>query len=47
MASLCGGFSYCGTQALGAQASAVAACRLSSWGVWTLELGLSSHGTQA
>ena len=32
MASHCGGFSCCGTQALGTQASVAAACGLSGWG---------------
>ena len=39
---LIGGFS-CGAQALGARASEVAACRLSSCGSWALELRLSSY----
>ena len=41
-ASHCGGFSC-----HGAQASAVAACGLSSWGTQALELELSSCGAQA
>ena len=46
-ASHCSGFSCCGTQALGARASAVVAHRLSSCGSQALELRLSSGGTQA
>ena len=46
-ASYCGGFSCCGAQALGAQASVVAARRLSSCTSWALERRLSSCGTRA
>ena len=45
--SHCGGFSCCGAQTLGARASVVAACRLSSCGSWALEHRLSSCGTRA
>ena len=46
-ASYCGGFSW-EAWALGAWASVVAACRLSSWGTWDLEwAGFSSCGSQA
>ena len=45
--SHCGGFSCCGTQALGSWASVVAACGLSSFGTWALERRLSSCGAQA
>ena len=38
-ASRRGSFSCCGTQALGTRASVVATCRLSSFGLWALELG--------
>ena len=41
-ASHCGGFSCCGTQALGARASVVVARGLSSCGSWALERRLSS-----
>ena len=44
-ASHCGGFSRCGAWALGAQASAVVACELSSCGSQALEHRLSSCGT--
>ena len=43
-ASHCSDFSCCRAQALGTQASVVAALGLSSWGLWALELGLSSCG---
>ena len=48
----CAGFSLrcllcCGAQALGARASVVVACRLSSCGSWALERKLSSWGTWA
>ena len=46
-ASHCGGFSCCGAQALGAQASVVVACGLSSCGSRALERKLSSCGTWA
>ena len=46
-ASHCGGFSCCGAQALGAWASAVVACRLSSCGSWALGRRLSRCGTRA
>ena len=46
-ASHCGGFSCCGTQALGMWASVVVACRLSSCGSRALECRLSSCGTWA
>ena len=47
-ASHCGGFSCCGAQALGAQASVVAAHGLSSCGAWALGCaGFSSCGSQA
>ena len=48
--SHCGGFSCCGAWALGAQASVVAARRLSSCSVWASVVvahGLSSCGTRA
>ena len=45
--SHCGGFSCCGAWALGAQASVVAACGLSSCGSRALEHRRSSCGTQA
>ena len=35
-ASHCSGFSYCGAQALGAQASVAVACGLSSYGTWAV-----------
>ena len=41
-ASHCGGFSCCGAQGLGAQASVVVACGLSSCVSWALEHRLSS-----
>ena len=43
----CGGFSGFRAQALGAWASVVAACGLSSCGSQALEWGLSSRGTRA
>ena len=45
-ASHCGGFSCCGAQALGMQASVVVAHGLSSCGSWALECRLNSmvHG---
>ena len=46
-ASHCGGFSCCGAQALGAQASVVVARGLSSCGSWALERRLRSCGTRA
>ena len=46
-ASHCGGFSCCRAQALGAQASMVAAGGLSSCGSRALEHRLSSCGTRA
>ena len=47
-ASHCSGFSCCGAQALGAWASVVAACRLSSCSAWALgPAGFSSCGTWA
>ena len=46
-ASHCGGFSCCGAQALGAQASVVAAHGLSSCGMRSLERRLSSCGSRA
>ena len=46
-ASHCGGFSCCGTWALGAWASVVAAHGLSSCGSWALEHRLSSCGAWA
>ena len=46
-ASHCGGFFCCGARALGAQASIVAACRLSSCGSLALERRLSSCDTRA
>ena len=45
-ASHCGGFS-CGLLALGARASVVVACGLSSCGLWALECRLSSCDTRA
>ena len=42
-----GGFSCCGAWALGAQASVVAARRLSSCVSWALERRLSSCGARA
>ena len=44
--SHCGGFSCCGARALGAWASVVVACRLSSCGLQALECRLSSCGAQ-
>ena len=46
-ASHCGAFSCCGAQALGARASVVVACGLSSCGSWALERRLSSCGARA
>ena len=46
-ASHCGGFSYCGSRALGARASELVARGLSSCGSRTLERRLSSCGAQA
>ena len=46
-ASHCDGFSCCEAQALGAWASVVVACRLSSCGSWALEHRLSSCGAWA
>ena len=46
-ASHCGGFFCCGAWALGAWASVVVACRLSSCGSWALECRLSSYGARA
>ena len=46
-ASQCGGFSCCGTWALGARASVVVAHGLSSCGLWALECRLSSCGARA
>ena len=46
-ASHCCGFSCCGAWALGAQASVVVSCRLSSCGSWAPEHRLSSCGAQA
>ena len=46
-ASHCGGFSCCGAWALGARASVVVACSLSSCGSRVLECRLSSCGAQA
>ena len=46
-ASHCGGFSCCRVWALGARASVVVACGLSSCGSWALERRLSSCGTGA
>ena len=46
-ASHCGGFSCWGAQALGMQASVVAASGLSSCGSWALEHRLSRCGTRA
>ena len=46
-ASHCGGFSRCGSQALGTQASVVVARGLSSCGLWALERRLSSCGARA
>ena len=43
----CGGFSCCGAGALGAWASVVVACGLSSCGLQALEHRLSSCGTRA
>ena len=43
----CGGFSCCGTWALGARASVVVACGLSSCGSRALEHRLSSCGAWA
>ena len=43
-ASHCGSFSYCRAQALGAQASVLAARGLSTSGLWTLELAGSVAG---
>ena len=43
-ASHCGGFSCCGAWALGARASVVVACGLSSCGSQALECRLSSCG---
>ena len=45
--SHCGGFSCCGAQALGAWASVVVACGLSSCGSRALEHKLSSCGARA
>ena len=45
--SHCGGFSYCGAQALGAQASVVVARGLRSCGSQALERRLSSCGARA
>ena len=42
-----GGFSCCGAWALGARASVVVACGLSSSGSWVLERRLSSCGARA
>ena len=46
-ASHCGGFSCCGSWALGVQASVVVACGLSSCGSRALEHRLSSRGARA
>ena len=46
-ASHCGGFSCCGAWALGAWASVVVACGLSSCGSQALERRLSSCGAWA
>ena len=46
-ASHCSGFSCCRARALGAWASVVVACGLSSCGSWALERRLSSCGTEA
>ena len=46
-ASHCGGFSCCGAQALGAQASVVVARGLSSCGLRALEHRLSNCGSRA
>ena len=46
-ASHCGGFSCCGAQALGAQASAVAVHGLSFCGSWALEHRLNTCGAWA
>ena len=46
-ASHCGGFSCCGARTLGARASVVAACGLSSCGSRALECRLSSCGARA
>ena len=43
----CVGFSCCGAQVLGALASLVVACGLSSCGSWALERRLSSYGAWA
>ena len=45
-ASPCGGFSFCGAQALGSQASVVVACGFSSCGSRALERRLSSCGAR-
>ena len=45
--SRCGGFSCCGAQALGTQASAVVARGLSNCGPWALQRRLSSCGARA
>ena len=45
--SSCGGFSYCGTQALGASVLVTEACGLSNCGSRALELRLNSCGTWA
>ena len=45
-ASHCGGFSHCGAWALGARASVVVACGLSSCGSQALERRLSSCGAR-
>ena len=45
-ASPCGGFSFCGAWALGAQASVVVVHGLSSCGTWALECRLSSCGAR-
>ena len=46
-ASHCGGFSCCRARALGARASLIVACGLSSCGSWALERRFSSCGAQA
>ena len=46
-ASHCGDLSCCGARALGARASVVVACRLSSCGSQALEHRLTSCGTRA
>ena len=46
-ASHCGGFSCCGAQALGVQASVIGACGLSSWASRALEHSLNSWGARA